>query len=142
MPESVTPAPQSPAIQPPSRLKAALARWWRQPAVPLGVVVVVGYLLTFALQSFMAERAASAIVRDAKRGDILMISSATCVFCEQARAWMTERKVPFTECFIETDAQCAATYRALFAPGTPTLLVRGQRQVGFSPQSVADALAR
>ena len=49
--------------------------------------------------------------------------------------------MPFTECLIERDAACATNYRALLAPGTPVLLVRGERLVGFDPQAVAAALA-
>jgi glutaredoxin len=77
----------------------------------------------------------------ARSGDIEMISSTSCVFCTRARQFMTQRKVPFTECFIETDAACAQRYQALGARGTPTLLVRGEPQLGFSPASVRDRLA-
>ena len=41
---------------------------------------------------------------------------------------------------IEHDPLCAATYNALMARGTPVMLVRGRRLVGFSAQAVADAL--
>ena len=50
-------------------------------------------------------------------------------------------RVPFTECLIERDSRCAAAYTALMAPGTPVLLVRGQRLVGFNAQAVAGALS-
>lgn len=77
----------------------------------------------------------------ARPGDILMVSSTTCPFCERARRWMTLHQVPFTECFIERDPACADRYQALGARGTPTLLVRGQVQLGFSPQLVYHRLA-
>ena len=70
-----------------------------------------------------------------------MIGSVTCVYCAQARAWFDANHVPFTECLIEKDAQCAAAYNALMAPGTPVLVVRGKRLLGFNAQAVADALA-
>ena len=76
----------------------------------------------------------------ARPGDIQMLSSTTCVFCAAARRWMTDQRVPFAECFIERDTDCAARYRALGGRGTPTMLVRGQMQLGFSPQQVLDAL--
>jgi hypothetical protein len=50
--------------------------------------------------------------------------------------------VAFDECFIETDAACAARFEALRAPGTPVLLVRGQLQTGFDAQRVLGALSR
>lgn len=77
----------------------------------------------------------------ARAGDILMVSSDTCVFCGQARAWLREHGVAFSECSIERDAACAARYRALMMPGTPVLLVRGQTQLGFDPERVLRALS-
>ena len=76
----------------------------------------------------------------ARPGDIHMLASVTCVYCAEARAWFADNRVPFTECLIERDALCAAKYDALLAPGTPVLLVRGKRLVGFNAQAVADAL--
>jgi glutaredoxin len=76
----------------------------------------------------------------ARPGDITMMSSTTCVFCTRARQFMTAQQVPFTECFIETNAHCAQRHEALGARGTPTLLVRGQLQLGFSAPAVLDQL--
>ena len=93
-----------------------------------------------AIQMWSADRFGPAVASTARAGDIRMLSSVTCVYCAQARAWFNEHKVPFTECFIERDAACGASYNALLAPGTPVLLVRGQVQRGFSPRAVAAAL--
>ena len=87
------------------------------------------------------DRLGSQVAAAARPGDIHMIASVTCVYCAEARAWFNENRVPFTECMIESDAVCAAKYHALMAPGTPVMLVRGRRLVGFSAQAVADALA-
>ena len=76
----------------------------------------------------------------AQPGDIRMLASVTCVYCEAARRWMTAQGVRFDECFIERDAQCQALYDASGARGTPTLLVRGRVQVGFQAQRVIEAL--
>ena len=73
-------------------------------------------------------------------GDIQMISSSTCVFCDRARFWLTAQQLPFTECFIERDAACGARYQALGAQGTPTIQVRGQTQLGFSAERLRDRL--
>jgi glutaredoxin len=69
----------------------------------------------------------------ARPGDIQMLSSETCSICAAARAWFTEYRVPFSECVIERDAACQARFRDSGAAGTPLLLVRGQPQLGFSP---------
>jgi glutaredoxin len=76
----------------------------------------------------------------AQPGDIRMISSQTCAYCEAARRWMTRHGVRFEECFIERDAQCKALWEATPLRATPTLLVRGQLQVGFDAQRLVRAL--
>ena len=114
---------------------------WRTLA---GLVLVVA-LASGASQwwrSHLAGSIGEQLVAQARPGDIQMLSSTTCVFCTAARRWLTDQRVPFTECFIERDADCAARYQALGARGTPTLLVRGQVQLGFSPQQVLDGLRR
>jgi glutaredoxin len=73
-------------------------------------------------------------------GDIQLVSSTTCVFCDRARRWLNGHQLPFTECFIERDPDCAARYQALGAQGTPTLQVRGQTHLGFSAEWVRDRL--
>jgi glutaredoxin len=88
-------------------------------------------------QARLGAQAAAA----ARPGDIQMLASANCTYCVEARAWFDRNHVPFTECTIEHDAACAQAYGALMAPGTPVLLVRGQRLLGFNAQAVADALA-
>ena len=87
-----------------------------------------------------AEVVGPPLAAAALAGDIQMLSSVSCVFCQRARQWMTAQRVSFSECFIEQDADCAARYRALMAPGTPVLLVRGQAQIGFDPKQVLHRL--
>ena len=99
---------------------------------------------TAAMQGFAwwsRERLGAQVAANARPGDIHMISSVNCVYCAVARDWFSKNGVPFTECLIERDAVCAAKYNALMAPGTPVLLVRGRRLLGFSAQALAAALA-
>ncbi|MDE2161363.1 MAG: hypothetical protein KGJ30_20840, partial [Burkholderiales bacterium] len=76
----------------------------------------------------------------ARPGDIRMISSVTCPICAAARAWLTAYRIPYSECQIETDAQCRADFDASGAPGTPVIRVRGRLEVGFDPRRVQAAL--
>lgn len=76
----------------------------------------------------------------ARAGDIQMLSSTTCSICVSTRAWFERHEVAFSECFIETDATCAARFEATRSPGTPVLVVRGKPQVGFNAERVLGAL--
>jgi glutaredoxin len=91
------------------------------------------------LQILASSRLAASVRSTAHLNDIYMISSITCPYCNQARAWFSDNKIPFSECFIERDAACASQYQALMAPGTPTLIVRGKKLVGFSPRAIQAA---
>jgi len=107
---------------------------------PVALLAVAAWTGMQLLNSFGSERIAREMASSAKAGDIMLLSSVTCVYCEQARAYFKENKIPFAECFIEQDKACAAAYAALQSPGTPTLVVKGQRQVGFSAERVAQRL--
>ncbi|HET9821366.1 MAG TPA: glutaredoxin family protein [Burkholderiaceae bacterium] len=93
-------------------------------------------------QGNAARRDGERLAALAGPGDIRMLSSETCVFCAAARRWLTGHRVAFDECFIERDADCRALYEATGARGTPTLLVRGQAQLGFDARRVIAALER
>jgi glutaredoxin len=106
-------------------------------------LLLVAALVWAGLQGWRSAQAARLgpeVARAAGAGDIRMISSLTCRYCTQARAWFTEHGVAFSECFVEREEGCAQAYAALQAPGTPVLLVRDTRLVGFSPRRIADAL--
>jgi glutaredoxin len=106
-------------------------------------VLAVGLAATAALswwQQRQDDALAARLAAQARPGDIRLISSTTCIFCTRARQWLQAGGVPFAECFIERDADCAERYRALGAPGTPLVLVRGQAQLGFSPPRVLEGL--
>ena len=113
----------------------------RRSLLGLITVVVVGAAVMQGFTWWSRERLGAQIAAAAKPGDIHMIASVTCVYCAAARAWFIENRVPFSECLIERDTHCAAKYNALMAPGTPVMLVRGKRLLGFSAQAIADALA-
>ncbi len=109
----------------------------------IGVLIVL-VLAVGGASRWWAQRHDDAIGSElaalARAGDIEMVSSLTCVYCTRARTWMQARQVPFGECFVERDAACAERWRALAAPGTPVVLVRGQPQFGFDPERVLRVL--
>ena len=119
------------------------ALWQRLRQSGLLAVLVVGLVawgLGRVVQTQVQSGHAEALRQVARPGDIRMISSVTCIFCTTARQYMTEHRIPFEECLIERDAACLADYKRLGASGTPTLLIRGQRQLGFDPQRITSAL--
>ncbi len=114
-------------------------RWTRLATLAVLAVAVWGGTQWFGTVS--ARAIGEQVAREAQPGDIVMLSSVTCPYCKAAREWFTEHQVVFSECFIEREPACAAAYNALQAPGTPVLMVRGKRQLGFDAQRVAAALA-
>ena len=110
-------------------------REWRSLAVVLAIALgVVALSQWWGRQRDSAQGAQLAAL--AKAGDIRMLSSVTCTYCAQARQYLSEHRVPFDECFIERSESCASDYQATLAQGTPTLLVRGQMQLGFAVDRV------
>jgi glutaredoxin len=103
-------------------------------AITIAAVIGVGW-------SWWRSRAevnlGSQLAEQVRPGELRMLSSTTCPFCAAARAWLTTYRVAYAECFIERDPECAQVYAATGARGTPTLLVRGQTQLGFDPQRIA-----
>jgi len=112
----------------------------RSMLVLVALVLGVGAAMQ-GMEAWTRSRLGAQVAASAKPGDIFMIASVTCTYCAVARAWFNANQVPFTECLIERDERCAAQYNALMAPGTPVMVIKGRRQVGFSAQAVADALA-
>jgi glutaredoxin len=124
----------TPAAKPPAKRLALLG-------VPVLVLVLLFATAWAAWLAWREPLLGAEVARLAQPGDVRMLSSRTCVYCDSARHWLTTHQVAFEECVIETDASCAAQFNALMAPGTPVMLVRGRPQVGFSPQRVREALA-
>lgn len=109
--------------------------------VLLALIVGVGVAM-----ELYRDRASDSLGRQvaahARPGDIEMLSSVTCPYCDRARAWFERHQVAFSECFIEKDEACAARFQASMSRGTPTLFVKGERLVGFDAQAVLTALTR
>ena len=112
----------------------------RRELVSLALLVAGVYAAHAWWQQHHADSTGERVAALAGPGDIVMLSSASCGYCEQARRWLLEHRVVFSECFIESDTACAARYQSAGGAGTPTLLVRGQRQLGFNAGAVAQAL--
>ncbi|PZP34428.1 MAG: hypothetical protein DI603_05595 [Roseateles depolymerans] len=104
------------------------------------LLIAVVFVASWAWRGQVARSDGQDLAQLARPGDIRMISSETCPWCLAARRWFKDNGVPFSECLIERDARCAADYAALGAVGTPTLLVRGQRVIGFDRARILQVL--
>ncbi len=117
---------------------------WRITGVQLGVLALLMAVLYGISQWWLVRRTdismGQALSALSQPGEIMMIASENCVQCELARRWMQRHNVAFSECLIERDADCSARYQALYAPGTPLLVVRERVLTGFSPQAIWQVL--
>jgi glutaredoxin len=114
-------------------------RRWAQWGV-LALLLALAYGASLWWRAGPGDEAAQALAAAARPGDIQMISSETCVYCVRARHWLRQHGVAFSECLVERDADCAARYQGLGAPGTPVMVVRQRVMLGFSPRAVLAAL--
>lgn len=94
-----------------------------------------------AVHRWNSDRLGDQVASGARPGDIRMLSSVVCEYCAAARAWFERNDVPYAECFIENDAACAAEFAKSGSPGTPVLMVRGTKLVGFRADEVLAALS-
>lgn len=114
-------------------------RSWRSLAAVVAIALVVMAALHWQ-RALSRARLGAQVAALAGPADVRMIASVDCVYCAAARRWFEANRVPFSECEIERDAACAAAYAALGLPGTPVILVRDRRLLGFDPISIANAL--
>ena len=119
----------------------------RAAPLPRSLVVVVLSVVAVSLATLWWRDRADGrfgveMAQNARPGDIRMLSSLRCPYCTLARQWFERHGVAFDECFIERDAACRAEFDALPVRATPTLVVRGEVQTGFSAERVAAALRR
>jgi len=112
----------------------------KSPPWSLLLVIAAVWLASSAWRGHVSARDGELLAERMKPGDIRMISSETCPYCLAARRWMTQQGVPFSECLIERDPACLESYQTLGAAGTPTLVVRGQRVLGFDRQRLLDIM--
>jgi len=113
--------------------------------VEYGVLAAL-VLAALAGPAWWRDREAARLGADAARlarpGDIDMVSSTSCIYCDKARAWLQASGTPFSECFIERDAACRTRYEQLGAAGTPTFVIKGRVVRGFSAPQLVEALQR
>ncbi|HKU42596.1 MAG TPA: glutaredoxin domain-containing protein [Polyangiales bacterium] len=92
----------------------------------------------------IARELASAGAANARRAvKITMYSTAWCRACKQARSYMQQHDIAFTDYDVERDAQARSQTDALNPRGSvPTISIDGDVLVGFSPSSLESRIDR
>lgn len=74
---------------------------------------------------------------------IVVYTTPTCGFCQQVKAYLHQRGVPFTEHDVSRDPQAAAEMVRLSGQqGVPVVLIDGQVIVGFNRPLIDQLLAQ
>lgn len=123
-----------------------LSGWLRRrPLIALAAVAALSWGSAQAAREVLEiHRADTLRALVAKPASLRMLSSNTCTNCEFAHAWLTEHRIPFEMCTIETDAACRAEFEQRRAIGTPTFVLGNgevqQVQLGFQVKNLIAAL--
>lgn len=88
--------------------------------------------------ALVTRELANAALASARRSvSITMYSTSWCSACKQARAYMQEQAIEFTDLDVEHDAAARARARALNPRGSvPTISIDGDVMIGFSARSL------
>jgi len=119
---------------------AAVAQPWDIPWGKLILLAVLAALAWGGRSGLQAWRAASpvitaqptvdelhALAATVRPGEVVMYTTTECVYCAQAKSWLSGYGFPFTECNMTLSASCEREFLSYGAKGTPFLLVRGQQ---------------
>lgn len=106
------------------------------------MLVIAAALFTHQWSTTQRDRSGPAVAGAARAGDIRMLVSDDCAACRRAARWLQDHQVAFASCSIQRDAACRAEFDELGAAGTPVIIVRGEPQLGFSPERLLSALHR
>jgi glutaredoxin len=148
--QSPVPVAQQRAGDPPSD--------WSIPWGKLILITVVGWGIWTGFQtvrnrlggtgsaSVVAElspAALTALAATVKPDEVVMYSTTECVYCAQAKGWLSQNGFAFTECNMSVSRDCERQFMSYGATGTPFLLVRGhQMKDGFDSDEFLAVLQR
>ncbi|MEY2655084.1 MAG: hypothetical protein RLZZ524_2112 [Pseudomonadota bacterium] len=113
----------------------------RHPLIAVAAVAALSWGAAQVAREVMEVRRADTLrALVATPTSLRMLSSNTCTNCEFAHAWLTEHRIPFEMCTIETDAACRTEFEQRRAIGTPTFVLgNGQVQLGFQVRNLIAA---
>lgn len=71
---------------------------------------------------------------------VVMYTTPSCGYCHRAKAYFSERGIPFTEVDVTASSQGRRDFERLRGRGVPLILIGDQRLVGFNPSAIDRAL--
>jgi glutaredoxin len=81
-----------------------------------------------------------ALAEAVRKSPVVLYSTPACAACDQGRAMLTQRGIPFAERTVVTNEDQAKLAEAGGAGRVPLLLVGGDKRIGFDAGSWNDAL--
>ena len=102
----------------------AWARWLVVPAVAIALLRLLpfgGSGSSGDLDSDQIRTLAASVRAD----EVVMYSTTECVYCAQAKGWLSQNGFAFTECNMSTSPACVQDFTRYGGTGTPYLVVRG-----------------
>lgn len=102
----------------------AWARWLIVPAIAIAL---------FRLHPFGGGTAGGdldsdqirALAAGVRADEVVMYSTTECVYCAQAKGWLSQNGFAFTECNMSLSPACVQDFTRFGGTGTPYLVVRG-----------------
>jgi glutaredoxin len=84
---------------------------------------------------------ARAVAEAMRHVDVVVYSTSWCPACKQARSWMNESGIPYSERDVDTDRSAHDRLKKI-SGGTsiPTFDIEGQVHVGLSPPWIQSAM--
>lgn len=65
-----------------------------------------------------------ALAKTVNAEDITMYSTPDCMYCNQAKGWLNQNNIKFTDCDMTTSQQCEQEFHQYQGDGTPLIVVR------------------
>ncbi len=87
-----------------------------------------------------ASRAAAPTPSYVAAPSVDLYSTASCGYCAQARAYLTEKRVAYTDHDVEHDEAAYQAFRNYGAVGVPFAVIGGAKISGFSPERYRQVL--
>jgi glutaredoxin len=120
------------------------SRITRAELIPLALVMALAFGLGQWIRGGQApatDQQGEQLRAVVKPGQLQMISSTTCAYCTKARQWLTAQRVPFEECFVETNAACRQRWVQTGAKATPTFVVGQDAVLGLDAARLLELIS-